>query len=132
MSAWKPTHRHVKRETDYQVIGVALLQTEILLQDDARLIVYRGEDGELWARRAVEFADGRFERLPPGSDPTPDPGLREVVARLNDPRAWANLDEERKRYPADPYERFLEAADVKASLTKADAIIAAIAERGGV
>ncbi|WP_394657635.1 hypothetical protein [uncultured Novosphingobium sp.] len=29
------------------------------------LVIYRGEDGKLWARLADEFHDGRFEALRP-------------------------------------------------------------------
>jgi hypothetical protein len=29
------------------------------------LTVYRADDGSLWARPGLEFADGRFERVDP-------------------------------------------------------------------
>lgn len=60
---WRPTHRHVKRGTEYQVVDEADLQTEAPLTDYAVLTVYRGPDGRLWARPSTEFNDGRFEPL---------------------------------------------------------------------
>jgi hypothetical protein len=32
--------------------------------DGALLVLYRGEDGKMWARQEHEFHDGRFEPLP--------------------------------------------------------------------
>lgn len=55
--------RHVKRGTCYEVIGPATLQTATYLADEAALVVYRGEDGKLWAREPSEFLDGRFESV---------------------------------------------------------------------
>ena len=53
--------QHVKRGTFYHIIGCAELQTVTCdLPDGADLVVYRGEDGKLWAREAGEFTDGRF------------------------------------------------------------------------
>lgn len=60
---WKPTHRHVGRGTVYTVVGEATLQTTIELYDYEPLVIYRGEDGQLWARPTSEFNDGRFEAL---------------------------------------------------------------------
>lgn len=57
--------RHVKRGTRYLVVGIARMQCADDL-DDAPLVVYRGQDGQLWARPRIEFLDGRFEKL---SDP---------------------------------------------------------------
>lgn len=62
--AWQPTHRHLKRGSLYQQIGIASLQTETPCEETAALVVYRGEDGKLWARPHDEFTDGRFEELP--------------------------------------------------------------------
>lgn len=53
--------RHKKRGTVYAVLGHARLQTNSPLPDDATLILYRGEDGQIWAREISEFEDGRFE-----------------------------------------------------------------------
>ena len=68
---WRPTHRHVKRGTDYEVIGRAIIQTTEPLNDDEYVILYRDEAGALWARDADEFNDGRFTPLPipPGDTP---------------------------------------------------------------
>lgn len=59
----RPRVRHVKRGTVYTVLGKALLQTGVPITDDAELVVYQGEDGQLWARPALEFEDGRFEKV---------------------------------------------------------------------
>lgn len=71
----KPTHRHIKRGTLYEAIGVAKVQissahpkarsteTRILLEWD-EVVVYRGEDGQLWVRPVDEFhRQGRFEEV---------------------------------------------------------------------
>lgn len=58
-------YRHVKRGTVYEVIGRASLQDATgLAGDGAVLVLYRGGDGQVWARHAVEFHDGRFEKEP--------------------------------------------------------------------
>ena len=61
MARW----RHKKRGTTYEEIGRAELQIAAgaVFEGDT-LVVYRGEDGKLWARGEREFEDGRFERLP--------------------------------------------------------------------
>lgn len=47
----------------YDSLGIALVQTDVPLTDMDEVVVYRGhKDGTLWARRAVEFEDGRFTR----------------------------------------------------------------------
>ena len=56
------TWQHVKRGTTYEVIGVAELQAGQLQAEHAELVIYRGEDGKLWARNSGEFTDGRFTR----------------------------------------------------------------------
>lgn len=54
-------YRHVKRGTEYEVIGLASLQIATGdLVDGSSLVIYRGEDGQLWAREEGEFHDGRF------------------------------------------------------------------------
>lgn len=59
-------YRHVKRGTIYQVVGEASLQIATYdLVDGSNLVIYRGEDGKLWAREHGEFHDGRFELAPP-------------------------------------------------------------------
>ena len=57
--------RHKKRGTIYEVIGHARLQAAGTLPDDATLILYRGDDGQVWAREVSEFEDGRFENVQP-------------------------------------------------------------------
>lgn len=58
-------YRHEKRGTDYQIVGIAKLQNGggHPLFDDAPLVVYRGDDGQLWARHEKEFTDGRFKEI---------------------------------------------------------------------
>jgi hypothetical protein len=58
--------RHVKRGTVYEEIGRAELQIATLdLVDGSDLVIYRGEDGKLWARQEDEFLDGRFVEITP-------------------------------------------------------------------
>lgn len=61
LEVWKPTHRHVKRGSEYRCAGVAKIQTEIPLKDMDLVVVYQDRDGHKWARRAAEFKDPRFE-----------------------------------------------------------------------
>lgn len=68
--AWRPTHRHVKRGTEYRLIGRGIVQTSEPLNDDEYVMIYEGQDGSLWARDADEWSDGRFEAL---SAPPADP-----------------------------------------------------------
>src|SRR5579875_2303715 len=61
-----PRWRHKKRGTTYTEIGRASLQTATgSVSEPATLVIYRGEDGKLWAREEGEFEDGRFERAQP-------------------------------------------------------------------
>lgn len=65
--AWGPTHRHVKRGTDYEVLGEAELQVATTAPlEGHHLVVYRDRVGKLWARAALEFHDGRFSALGAG------------------------------------------------------------------
>lgn len=61
--AWQPTHQHVKRGTEYRHIGTARIQSDVPLDDYSEVEVYIGAEGDLWARRKVEFHDGRFHTL---------------------------------------------------------------------
>lgn len=80
---WQPTHRHVKRGTDYEVLGIGKMQTERWIEpgiypkpgiaDMREVVVYRSvDDGSLWVRPIEEFNDGRFEVLP--ATPTSEVG----------------------------------------------------------
>lgn len=60
---FKPTHKHVKRGTNYQVIGDVVMQCEVPDFDNKRLVLYRDEDGKYWCRAPREFNDGRFEEI---------------------------------------------------------------------
>lgn len=64
VAPFSPTHRHIKRGTEYQFIDEADLQTDKPLSDYEVVSVYRGNDGRVWVRPSSEFNDGRFERLP--------------------------------------------------------------------
>lgn len=65
--------RHKKRSTTYTVLGEAEVQISVdhkglgtdrrLLKEGDTLVVYKGEDGKLWARFPNEFHDGRFEEV---------------------------------------------------------------------
>lgn len=61
MKVWK----HRKRGTTYYEIGTAELQlsTGNPLREGAVLVIYKGSQGELWARPHEEFHDGRFEHI---------------------------------------------------------------------
>jgi hypothetical protein len=56
-------YRHRKSNTVYEVIGEATVQVTGALHDYNKVVVYRGEDGALWARCSMEFYDGRFEEI---------------------------------------------------------------------
>jgi hypothetical protein len=61
-----PEWRHVTRGTEYQIIGSAMLQASTGRPGDGTtLILYRGEDGKVWARAIGEFHDGRFVSVEP-------------------------------------------------------------------
>lgn len=81
--------RHLKRGTEYEVLGDAELQVSVargepveLLEttldpefvccEGDRLVIYKGSDGKLWAREVSEFRDGRFETI--ASAPSPEAG----------------------------------------------------------
>lgn len=55
-------YRHKVRGTFYEVVGTATLQIAGE-HDDAPVVVYQGEHGELWVRPFAEFHDGRFELI---------------------------------------------------------------------
>lgn len=69
---WRPTHRHVKRGTEYEVLGTACVQTASPLTDEEVVIVYQDAEGVTWIRRPSEFNDSRFEAIP--SPPTNQEG----------------------------------------------------------
>lgn len=52
--------RHVKRGSEYFIVGQALLQSNKELKDMEQMVVYRADDGTLWVRPLTEFEDGRF------------------------------------------------------------------------
>lgn len=78
---WQPTHRHVKRGTEYQLVGIGKVQAEdwytsknenIRTVDMREVAIYCGDDGQLWVRPIEDFNDGRFEVLP--ATPTSEAG----------------------------------------------------------
>lgn len=79
--------RHKARGTVYTVIGEATLQTKVSLVDELPLVVYRGDDGRLWARPPGEFHDGRFEKVssPATGDEEVMHGMTEILQRLAPP-----------------------------------------------
>ncbi len=60
--------RHKKRGSIYIEIGRAKLQASDTggMSDNQPMVVYRGEDGQLWVRPEDEFNDGRFELVHDG------------------------------------------------------------------
>lgn len=60
---WRPNWRHVKRGSDYQVVGMGAVQSDIPLNDMDVVVIYRDQAGMFWARRREEFFDGRFEEI---------------------------------------------------------------------
>lgn len=61
MSEW--IVKHLKRGTEYKVLGYAELQSGFPVEEGQRLVVYCGDDGKMWVRPAQEFHDGRFVTL---------------------------------------------------------------------
>jgi hypothetical protein len=53
-----PTHRHVKSGGLYVVMCEGKLE-----KDCSNVVIYRGQDGDVWVRPSIEFYDGRFETL---------------------------------------------------------------------
>lgn len=62
-AGWTPTHRHVKRGSEYEHIGTGRIQSDTPLKDMVYVEVYLGREGDLWARKQSEFFDGRFVAL---------------------------------------------------------------------
>ncbi len=59
-----PRWRHVARGSDYIEVGRAKVQNSLQLIDEGdTVVVYRGTEGQLWARHEDEFEDGRFVRV---------------------------------------------------------------------
>lgn len=51
-------HKHPDRT--YTIVGDGKVQAREPLTDMESVVIYRGEDGDLWVRRTTEFHDGRF------------------------------------------------------------------------
>jgi hypothetical protein len=89
----KRIFRHKKRGSTYELLDIATAQVSTadfaLLRDGDRLVVYRGEDGRLWARIRDEFFDGRFEDVTPARQWWPDEYLDEIMpAGTFEPSDW--------------------------------------------
>ena len=57
------SHRHIKSGGLYDHIGTGRIQSDVPLADMDDVEIYIGARGDLWARRQVEFHDGRFAEL---------------------------------------------------------------------
>lgn len=64
-SEWQPFPKrvkHIKRGTTYRVLGMAKIQTETPLLDNAEVCIYFNEgNNDIWVRPKDEMTDGRFE-----------------------------------------------------------------------
>lgn len=65
-AAVRPRWKHKKRGTTYTEIGRGKLQSMDCggLSDLEPMVIYQGDDGQIWVRDQVEFEDGRFEFVP--------------------------------------------------------------------
>ena len=65
----KTMWRHKKRGSMYLEIGRGFAKvSHHPIEEMTAVVVYRGTDGKLWVRNAVEFDDGRFEPVTPDDD----------------------------------------------------------------
>jgi len=64
LNAWQPTHKHKIQGGEYQYVGVGRTQSNNHMPDLTEVVIYKEENGTLWARDYDEFYDGRFEELP--------------------------------------------------------------------
>ena len=58
--------KHVKRGSEYKILGTALLQSKspIAETDDLQLVVYQNiKTDDMWVRPSQEFYDGRFVQV---------------------------------------------------------------------
>ncbi len=56
--------KHKASGGEYEVLGQGRIQSSTPLTDMDQVVLYRAtKDGTLWARRASEFHDGRFEDI---------------------------------------------------------------------
>jgi hypothetical protein len=63
-------YRHKKTGGIYEkLLPMGHIQSSDPLYDMDAVAIYRGQDGKLWARKASEFQDGRFEPVTPESTP---------------------------------------------------------------
>ena len=95
--------RHVKRGTIYTEVCRAELQAATSNPAEGHsLVIYRGEDGKMWARAAGEFTDGRFVEVMTDL-PTPHGPHQDRNATLH-AAIWAAMMEIENGYPATAYE----------------------------
>lgn len=109
--------QHVKRGTSYEVLGTALLQDAAGngVQEGHPLVIYRGDDGLVWARGAGEFVDGRFVKVAATPANGEQVERRVLIKKL---REVAGLEDRNMKFNGNAIRRFAtEAADYLGTLS---------------
>lgn len=58
-------YKHRKRGTEYSVIGEGMIQVDpdSKIEDYTSVVIYKGDDGQIWVRERDKFHDGRFQKI---------------------------------------------------------------------